>query len=175
MSKSEKHYKTYQIWIKKGHRMYSYFEQMCVNAKNMYNTTNFYIRQVYTGLRSEKELQRLQKEVWDAIEKHLPKMNDVRLAAYIKKVEKEKAKPKEKRKEVTCNLFEPPTADCPYVDYHFLDALFKSMAQNDYRALPTQCSQSVMKLVFQNWKSLDTKYETVPFRYIVSDRRFANY
>jgi putative transposase len=155
--------------------MYSYFEQMCVNAKNMYNTTNFYIRQVYTGLKSEKKLQSLQKEVWDAIEKHLPKMNDVRLAAYIKKVEKEKAKPKEKRKEVTCNLFEPPTADRPYVDYHFLDALFKPMAQNDYRALPTQCSQSVMKLVFQNWKSLDTKYETVPFRYIVSDRRFANY
>ncbi|MGH1041609.1 RNA-guided endonuclease InsQ/TnpB family protein, partial [Bacillus wiedmannii] len=43
-------YKTLQIWIKKGHRMYSYFQECCHNAKNMYNTTNFYIRQVYTGL-----------------------------------------------------------------------------------------------------------------------------
>ncbi|MDD1368038.1 hypothetical protein PTB13_08090, partial [Bacillus sp. MHSD17] len=33
-------YKTLQIWIKKGHRMYSYFQECCHNAKNMYNTTN---------------------------------------------------------------------------------------------------------------------------------------
>ncbi|CUB12435.1 hypothetical protein BN2127_JRS1_04222 [Bacillus cereus] len=45
--------------------MYSYFQECCHNAKNMYNTTNFYIRQVYTGLTQEKELQPLQKEVLD--------------------------------------------------------------------------------------------------------------
>ncbi|MFD0771552.1 RNA-guided endonuclease InsQ/TnpB family protein, partial [Bacillus sp. CGMCC 1.60114] len=39
------------------------------------------------------------------------------------------------------------------IDYHFLDALFKVMIQNDYRALPTQSSQFIMKNVFQNWKS----------------------
>ncbi|MEH7460328.1 transposase, partial [Bacillus sp. JJ1127] len=60
---------------------------------------------------------------------------------------------KEKQKEVKCNLFSAPTTEKPYVDYNFLDALFKVMIQNDYRTLPTQSSQSIMKNVFQNWKS----------------------
>lgn len=81
-------YKTLQIWIKKGHRMYSYFQECCHNAKNMYNTTNFYIRQVYTGLTQEKELQPLQKEVLDHIHKNIGKMNDTQLLAYQKKLEK---------------------------------------------------------------------------------------
>ncbi|TKH72446.1 transposase, partial [Bacillus cereus] len=146
-------YKTLQIWIKKGHRMYSYFQECCHNAKNMYNTTNFYIRQVYTGLTQEKELQPLQKEVLDNIHKNIDKMNDTQLLAYRKKLEKEKLKPKEEQKEITCNLFSEPNFEKPYVDYNFLDALFKAMIQNDYRALPTQCSQSIMKGLFQNWKS----------------------
>ena len=50
-------------------------------------------------------------------------------------------------------MFSEPNFEKPYVDYNFLDALFKAMIQNDYRALPTQCSQSIMKGVFQNWKS----------------------
>ncbi|MED3398502.1 RNA-guided endonuclease TnpB family protein, partial [Bacillus wiedmannii] len=91
-------YKTLQIWIKKGHRMYSYFQECCHNAKNMYNTTNFYIRQVYTGLTQEKELQPLQKEVLANIHKNIGKMNDTQLLAYQKKLEKEKLKPKEEQK-----------------------------------------------------------------------------
>ncbi|MEI4832240.1 RNA-guided endonuclease TnpB family protein, partial [Bacillus sp. FJAT-53711] len=120
-------YKTLQIWIKKGHRMYSYFRESCQNAKNMYNTTNFYIRQVYTGLTQDKELQPLQKEVLDIISKNIEKMNDTQLLAYQKKLEKEKIKPKEKQKEVKCNLFSEPTTEKTYVDYNFLDALFKAM------------------------------------------------
>jgi putative transposase len=34
-------YKTMQVWVKKGHRLHGYFEEMCSNAKNMFNTTNF--------------------------------------------------------------------------------------------------------------------------------------
>ena len=49
--------------------MYVYFQEMTQNAKNMYNTTNFYIRQVYTGLTQDKQLQPLQKEVLDTIDK----------------------------------------------------------------------------------------------------------
>ncbi|TSI02413.1 transposase, partial [Bacillus sp. HY001] len=107
----------------------------------------------YTGLTQEKELQPLQKEVLDHIHKNIGKMNDTQLLAYQKKLEKEKLKPKEEQKEITCNLFSEPNFEKPYVDYNFLDALFKAMVQNDYRALPTQCSQSIMKGLFQNWKS----------------------
>ncbi|AHA75514.1 hypothetical protein ABE47_22810 [Bacillus thuringiensis] len=76
-------YKTLQIWIKKGHRMYSYFQECCHNAKNMYNTTNFYIRQVYTGLTQGKELQPLQKEVLDYIHKNIGKMNDTQYIHFV--------------------------------------------------------------------------------------------
>ncbi len=104
----------------------------------MYNTTNFYIRQVYTGLTQNKELQPLQKEVLDTIATNIGKMNETQILAYQKNVEKEKTKPKEKQKEVRCKLFSAPTTEKPYVDYNFLDALFKAMMQSDYRALPTQ-------------------------------------
>ena len=137
----ENTYKTHQIWVKKGHRMYGYFQTMTQNAKNMYNTTNFYIRQVYTGLTQDKVLQPLQKEVLDVIDTHFEEMNEVQRNVYQKKLEKEKGKPKEKQKEVTLNEFEKPSKDDPYVDYNFLDALFKLISQNDYRSLPAQSSQ----------------------------------
>ncbi|OLO39049.1 transposase, partial [Alkalihalophilus pseudofirmus] len=89
-------YKTMQIWVKKGHRMHPYFTEMCQNAKNMYNSTNFYIRQIFTGLTQEKELHPLQTEVLNTLQKHLPRMNDNQLLAYQKKIAKEKAKPVQK-------------------------------------------------------------------------------
>ncbi|MFD3447331.1 IS200/IS605 family accessory protein TnpB-related protein [Microbacteriaceae bacterium 4G12] len=151
----QSNYQTLQIWIKKGHRMYVYFQESCQNAKNMYNTTNFYIRQVYTGLTQEKKLHSLQKEVLDTIDQYLKKMNATQVLAYQKKLAKEKTKPKEKQQEIKCNLFSKPTKEKPHVDYHFLDALFKAMLQKDYRSLPAQSSQSIMKTVFgqnKRWK-----------------------
>ena len=148
-----KHYKTYQIWIKHGHRMHSYFQTSCELAKNMYNTTNFYYRQVYTALSQMKELQPLQIEVLSTIKHNIDKMNDAQLLVYQKKMEKEMMKPVDERKDVKCNLFKIPTKDTPYVNYNFLDALFKVIVQNDYRSLPVQSSQGVMRTVFQNWKS----------------------
>lgn len=98
MATTEKQYKTHQILIKKGHRLFNYFEQATSNAKNMYNTTNFYIRQAYTALKSDKELQPLQHEVLENIQKHLPKMNDVQLAAYLGKQKKKKQNQKKNKK-----------------------------------------------------------------------------
>lgn len=161
-------YKTMQIWVKKGHRMHEYFQEMCKNAKNMHNKTNFYIRQVYTGLTQEKELQPLQIEVLDSIKEHLPQMNENQLLAYQKKLTKEKTKPIEKRKEIKCNLFEEPSKEKPYVDYNLLDSFFKIIVDNDYRSLPTQSSQGIIKTVFQNWKSFYASlrvYKTNPSRF----------
>ena len=166
-------YRTHQIVIKKGHRMYAYFTDMTEKAKNMYNTTNFFIRQVYTGLKSENTLQPLQQEVLALVDNNLDKMNEVQLIAYQKRLVKEKAKSVEKRKEVKCNLFSAPSKESPYVNYDFLDALFKLIIQKDYRALPTQCSQSVMKTVFQNWKSFFASlkdYRENPHKYKAAPR-----
>jgi len=42
---------------------------------NLYYTTNFYIRQVYTGLTTTKVLQSLQAEVLDIIENNINEIN----------------------------------------------------------------------------------------------------
>jgi putative transposase len=56
MSEPKSVYRTFQIWIKPGHRLYPYLEQVCQDAKNLYNTTNFYIRQVFTAFRQNHPL-----------------------------------------------------------------------------------------------------------------------
>ncbi|MGG0276961.1 RNA-guided endonuclease TnpB family protein, partial [Bacillus rhizoplanae] len=123
----EREYTTYQIWIKKGHKLYSYFLEMCQNAKNLYNTTNFYIRQVYTALRNEKPLQPLQQAVLHTLQAHIEIMNENQLHAYQKRVQKQKEKPIEEQKEMKCNLFTFPTKEKSFLSYHFLDCLFKTM------------------------------------------------
>ncbi|MFD0770639.1 RNA-guided endonuclease InsQ/TnpB family protein [Bacillus sp. CGMCC 1.60114] len=149
----EKEYATYQIWIKKGHKLYSYFLEMCQNAKNLYNTTNFYIRQVYTALRTDQPLQPLQQEVLHTLQAYIEIMNENQLRAYQKRVQKQKEKPVEKRKEIKCNLFAFPTKEKSFLSYNFLDCLFKTMKQQDYMSLPAQTNQAVMKKLYQNWKS----------------------
>ncbi|GEN86781.1 RNA-guided endonuclease InsQ/TnpB family protein [Oceanobacillus sojae] len=146
-------YQTMQIWVKKGQRMHPYFQNMCQNAKNMHNTTNFYIRQVFTGLKQEKELQLLQKEVLESLQTHLPTINANQLQTYRRRSTKEHEKAKSEQKEIKCHLFEMPSKDKPYISYPFLNALFKLMKQIDYQSLPIQSSQGIMRTVFQNWKA----------------------
>ncbi|CAG9613126.1 IS200/IS605 family transposase ISBth14 [Bacillus rhizoplanae] len=80
-------------------------------------------------------------------------MNENQLCAYQKRVQKQKEKPVEKRKEIKCNLFVFPTKEKSFLSYNFLDCLFKTMKQQDYMSLPAQTNQAVMKKLYQNWKS----------------------
>ncbi|MHA6481988.1 RNA-guided endonuclease InsQ/TnpB family protein [Paenibacillus sp. strain BS8-2] len=133
MSDSSVMYKTYQVWIKPGHRLFAYLDEACQNAKNLYNTTNFFIRQVFTAFRRNEPLHPLQQHVMDTLESQLEAMNERRCAH-------NRSRP-----------FERPSQEKPFVSYSFLDALIKVMEQPDYRALPAQSSQGIMKVVFQNW------------------------
>ena len=146
-------YRTHQIWIKPGHRLHAYSERLCREAKNLHNTTNFYIRQVFTALRQDEPLQPLQQQVMDTLQANIGLMNERQLEAHQKRLRKQLLKPADQRKDSHCRLFELPTKESPYVDYAFLDCLFKVMGQADYRALPAQCSQWVMKGVLANWSS----------------------
>jgi putative transposase len=122
------------VWIKPGHRLFTYLEEACQKAKNLYNTTNFYIRQVFTAYGRNEPLQPLQQQVMDTLETHIDAINERRW--------KNRSRP-----------FELPSREQPFVSYPFLDALFRVMEQPDYRALPAQSSQSIMKGVFHNWTS----------------------
>jgi putative transposase len=146
-------YRTYQVNLKKGHRLYHYFDELCLNAKNLYNTTNFYIRQVFTALKSEKQLQPLQQEVMESIYENVDKMNENQTISYYKKLQKQKSILKEKQKELKLNLFELPSKEKSFLGYNFLDCLFKTIKQKDYYALPGQINQQVIRNVVQNWSS----------------------
>jgi len=128
-------YRTHQVWIKPGHRLFAYLDQTCQHAKNLYNTTNFYVRQIITSFRQKQSLQPLQQQVLDILEEHIDLMN------------------KRRRGQNRSQAFQLPSEEQPFVDYNFLDALFKVMNQVNYRALPAQSSQGIMKVVFQNWKA----------------------
>ncbi|WP_255258151.1 transposase [Bacillus sp. AFS018417] len=154
--------------MKKGHKLYAYFMEMCQNAKNLYNTTNFYIRQVYTALRTEKTLQPLQQEVLHTLQTHIETMNENQLHAYQKRLQKQKEKPVSEQKEMKCNLFTLPTKEKSFLSYNFLDCLFKTMKQQDYINLPSQVNQAVMRKLYQNWDSFfDSmkKYKKHPFTF----------
>ncbi|MHA6481868.1 RNA-guided endonuclease InsQ/TnpB family protein [Paenibacillus sp. strain BS8-2] len=134
MSDSSVMYRTHHVWIKPGHRLFAYLDEVCQNAKNLYNTTNFFIRQVFTAFGRNEPLQPLQQHVMDTLESQLEAMNE-------RRSDKNRSRP-----------FERPSQEKSFVSYSFLDALFKVMEQPDYRALPAQSSQGIMKVVFQNWK-----------------------
>ncbi|WP_338470837.1 transposase [Niallia sp. XMNu-256] len=152
-TEAQKEYRTYQIKVKKGNRLFSYFDDLCSNANNLYNTTNFYIRQVYTALMQDKPLQPLQQEVMETIYQNIDSMNNKQTIAYYKKILKEKSKPESEQKKVKLNLFELPSKEELFVGYNFLDCLFKTIKQKDYVSLPGQINQQVMKNCIQNWKS----------------------
>lgn len=153
MSDNRNTYRTIQIRIKPGHRFFSYCQVQCQKAKNLYNTTNFYIRQVFSAYTKRETLHPLQKEVIDIMEASIDSMNEVQRVAYEKRQTKEDLKPVEKRKPIKLNLYSLPSEETPFVSFGFLDSLFKCIKQPDYRALPAQSSQSIMKSVFQNWDS----------------------
>ena len=102
--------------------MYGYFQKMTQNAKNMYNATNFFIRQIYTGLTQDKELQPLQKEVLDINRKETRKNEWYKKNGVWEKKRKTTVKQKDKEKEIKCHLFEIPSKKTPYIDYNFLDS-----------------------------------------------------
>ena len=133
--------------------MYPYFDEICLNSNNLYNTTNFYIRQVYTALNNEGVLQPLQQEVLKVLLDNIDKMNANQQKAYLKKVEKEEMKPRDEQKEIKENRFELPSKEKSFLGYNFLDCLFKTSKQKDYYSLPGQINQQVLRNVVQNWVS----------------------
>jgi putative transposase len=78
-------------------------------------------------------LQPLQQQVMDTLEANIDAMNE-------RRGDKNRHRP-----------FLLPSQESPFLSYPFLDALFKVMEQADYRALPAQSSQGIMKAAVSNW------------------------
>ena len=42
MSGQKSDYRTFQVWIKPGHPLFSFLDETCQQAKNLYNTATFF-------------------------------------------------------------------------------------------------------------------------------------
>jgi len=102
-------YSSYKIQIHPEHELFDFCDSLCFKAKNLYNITNYYIRQVYTALKKETQNEN-QLQVLKDLEMHLPQMNEIRLKSF----EKARSKPKKMDKKGNINepklkLFKMPT------------------------------------------------------------------
>ena len=168
MENQASNYRAYQIRVKKGHRLYDYFFEQSRLAKNLYNHANFFIRQTYTALTQEKPLETNQREVRDTIARYLPLMNENQVKAWEKREAEVRAETRTKNQEKP-KLFSAPTKEKSYLGYAFLDALFRTMREENYVALSAQASQGVLKNLNQNWKSFFAsvqEYKKHPNKYL---------
>ncbi|MDR7078438.1 putative transposase [Neobacillus niacini] len=146
-------YSAYKIQIHPDHELFDYCDSLCFKAKNLYNITNYYIRQVYTALKKEVRNEN-QLQVLMDIEAHLPKMNEIRQKSYEKAIVKPKIVDKNgKIIEPIFKPFEMPYHEKSFIGYGFVEALFKVMKQVDYNSMPSQTNQQTMKKVYDDWKS----------------------
>lgn len=132
-------YRVVKFEVDEKHKLYPYFEDCTKKAKNLYNVTNFYIRQVMTGIqKAPSERQENEVNVLDNIEHSLSQMNAIRA--------------NDKGKKKNHSTFVMPTAEKWFLSYNFLDCLLKVNNNVDYYALPAQVNQQIMRRCLKNWK-----------------------
>ena len=155
MAKENKAYRTEQFIIKKGHPLNKYLMDMMYLSNNLYNATNFHLRQLWTGLKLEdkKQLHSLQKEVIELFEKTIPIVNKNNEDKYKKLIEKDKVSGKQPKKERKLTIFSMPTKDNAFCNYELMDAVFKTSKNKDYKSLPAHVNQGVIKQVYNDWSS----------------------
>ena len=144
-----------QIKIKKGHKMYQYFDDISFKAKNLYNVGNFYIRQCLTGLKKDaKDLTPNEVEVIKLINDTIAKLNQLKVDYYGKRVAKEKLKPLNEQKEVKeATQYSILSKDNSFLGYELLEGILKLTNQPDYTILPGQVNQQVLRLLMRDYKS----------------------
>lgn len=160
---NESTYRVIQFELKKGNPLTEYLLGLMKNSNNLYNATNFYIRQVFTAFSEEnKPLHDLQKEVILELQKAIPQINADLKTKYDRLCSKDlveyqkalKVNPKAKFKERKApKQHEMPTVGKNFLPYETLDAYFNFTKNVDYYSLPGQVNQQIMKKVIANWKS----------------------
>ena len=132
--------KTYKVQIKKGHKLFKYFSDLCHNSKNLYNASNYYIRQYASAklrIRENQPLHNNQKEILDIVE-------SIKGTKYY------------------------PKGD--FLTYNALDYIFKTTKNVDYLSLPSHSNQWIIKsLIEGNYKSFFSiikDYKLNPSKYL---------
>ncbi len=82
-------YRTVKYEINEDHEMYGYCKLVCSRFKNMYNVSNYYIRNVMSGIKKPvQELTSNEKEVLDTVKYYL-ELNNTSINRKTKKPKKQ--------------------------------------------------------------------------------------
>ena len=154
---SENNYKSIDFLIKPTNReLYDYCENSCLLAKNLYNTGNYYIRQLMSGLKKDTDKRfKNEQEVIDTVENNIDTINQLRKDYLKKRLENETDIKKIRDLDYKLKHFEnwtAPTADKWYINYNLLEAVFKVTENEDYNALPGQVNQQILRELNKTWK-----------------------
>ena len=154
-NKEDCEYRTYQFLIKEGHDLHAYLMDIMYNANNLYNTTNFYIRQIWTGAKIEDEnkIHPLQKEVLSIVRENILAINEHNTLKFQKLVKKDILEGRVLTTKRKLTRFNMPNKEKAFPSYELLDAVFKTSKNKDYKSIPSHINQSVMKNVYNNWTS----------------------
>lgn len=118
--------------------MYGYCKLVCSRFKNMYNVSNYYIRNVMTGIKKPvQEFTVNEKEVLDIVKKYL-ELNNVSMNRKSKKPKKQ---------------LKLPTAKKWFLGYEQLNAVFSLSDNVDYRNLQSHMAQKAIRKCTDAWKS----------------------
>ena len=163
-----KNYHIIRNEILPNEKICSYFDEVCSKSNNLYNVTNYYIRQLYIGTKKKntnKPLTPNEQEIFDIVTNALPLLDEISVNNIKTKISKlEKAlllnpndktisKKLEQHKEKLLKFKPHSLSKSGFPSYKLLDGVFKVTNNADYRALPAQVNQQTMRECYTNWKS----------------------
>ena len=129
-----------------------YFLTNTTDARRMYNTANFYIRNTMTGIKKSPELRTPNEvEVLHDVFTGIQKANKARNIKYQKDLEKynkglSEKQPKEPK------YFPYPTTKEWFLTYNVLDAVFKYTHNEVYYSMNSQLNQNAIRKAAAAWK-----------------------
>ena len=148
------------IDIHKNDPLFPYLDRASLCANNMYNVSNFYIRNLMTGLKKDPSLRTENERAVICIvsgsisgineklrEKYELKLRNIRKAGNLSLQEQEK-----KAAAVKCIQFTAPDAEKWFASYGLLDAVFRYTDNADYRSFHIHVIQNAIKACCMAWK-----------------------
>ena len=148
------------IDIRPGDEFFAFSDNACACSNNMLNVTNFYIRNLMTGLRkSPSERTENEVKVIETVNGSIPKINaalkekyDIRVKNIVSCGKYEEKTLKKKLSSVKCLQFEELTPEKWFPGYNLLDAVFKYTDDKDYRSHHSHVIQHAVQQRCDDWK-----------------------
>lgn len=172
-------FEIFNIQIGKKHELYSYMEEVTSKYKNLYNVSNFYIRQIMFGVHVEPNKRiEVQKQIFKIVEDNLKIYDKTKINTLNKtltKINNNKELSEQERHELYNKALKKAypckqiIEDNWFLGYNKLEAVLKYSNNPDYRALPAQLAQQAIKDCIHDWNvyfATSKDYKKNPSKYL---------